>query len=345
MKRFRFFPVSFAVAGRRVLVIGNGEAALQKLRLLVRTEAVLTLVAAKPAPDLVEFAAAHDVVQIAEITDDAITGAALAFVAMGDAAIDAQFMARLRAAGVPVNVVDRPQLSDFATPSIVDRAPISIAIATDGHAPVLAIRLRGMIEAMLPSSLGRLGELAVRLRERVRERLPNAVVRRRLWADVFEGRAARFALDGDIDGAADLALAMLDGAAAAPPVGKVVFVEAGLADPDLLTLRAHRLLLAADVVVHDRSVADAVIAMARRDVERVRLDETSSAVSGSMLVRLAGEGGLVVRLIAGVPTADGLQNEIAAVRGAGIDAEIVPGVAAPVGATARNPRLAARRAA
>jgi uroporphyrin-III C-methyltransferase/precorrin-2 dehydrogenase/sirohydrochlorin ferrochelatase len=345
MTRFRYFLVSYAVAGRRVLVVGNGEAGLQKLRLLARTEAKLVLVADDPAQELAAFAAAHDVTQIADLADDAISDAALAFVATGDEARDARVAARMRAAGVPVNVVDRPLLSDFATPSIVDRAPISIAIATDGHAPVLAIKLRGMIEALLPQNLGRVCALAARLRQRVRARLLDTVIRRRLWADVLDGGAAKLAMAGNIDAAADVALAAIDDAAATLPLGRVIFIGIGPGDADLLTLRAHRLLLAADVVVHDSGVTEAVLAMARRDVERVRLGRHSDGAAASLLARLGSGGRLVVRLTAGDATASQIGGEIAAVRAAGIDVEIVPGVAGGGGASPRSVQPAARKAA
>ncbi|WP_055037537.1 NAD(P)-dependent oxidoreductase [Blastochloris viridis] len=337
--------MSYAVAGRRVLVAGEGEAALQKLRLLVRTEAMLTLVAAAPSPDLAAFADAHGVERTAALTPHRLAEAVLAFIALGDEKADARLAERLRSAGIAVNVVDRPHLSDFATPSIVDRAPISIAIATDGHAPVLAVKLRGMIEALLPPAFGRLGELAARVRERAIDRLPDALARRRVWSALFEGRPAALALAGDIDAAADLAVTAIDRAAVAAPTGKVWFVGAGSGVADLLTLRAHRLLLTADVVVHDGEVPEAILAMGRRDVTRVRLDRRSRAEAGALLVRLGGEGKAVVRLVTGAADATDVDRDTAALSTAGIEFEIVPGVATPRGAPARTARVAARRAA
>ncbi|MFY7960775.1 MAG: precorrin-2 dehydrogenase/sirohydrochlorin ferrochelatase family protein, partial [Elsteraceae bacterium] len=149
MLKFTSFPLSYDVADKPVLVIGAGAQALQKLRLLARTTARLFLFAEKPDADLAAFATEQGVSLLSRAPDDAeLAAASLIFIATGAIDADRALAARARAAGTPVNVVDRPALSDFATPAIVDRAPIAIAISTDGHAPVLALKLRGAIEAM-----------------------------------------------------------------------------------------------------------------------------------------------------------------------------------------------------
>lgn len=150
MLKFNSFPLSYDVADKPVLVIGGGAQALQKLRLLARTTARLFLFAEELDDDLALFAAEQGVRLIGRAPDDTeMAAASLIFIATGAFERDRALAARARRVGTPVNVVDRPALSDFATPAIVDRAPIAIAISTDGHAPVLALKLRGAIEAML----------------------------------------------------------------------------------------------------------------------------------------------------------------------------------------------------
>jgi uroporphyrin-III C-methyltransferase/precorrin-2 dehydrogenase/sirohydrochlorin ferrochelatase len=342
VSRFRFFPVSYDVAGRRVVVAGNGEQALQKLRLLARTEANLVLSAQSPSADLAQFAAANGVTLIGAEPDAAfLSSAALLFIAMGDEAEDARIAGIGRAAGVPVNVVDRPHLSDFAVPAIVDRAPVSIAIATDGHAPVLAQKVRALIEALLPPAFGRLGELAARIRGGVNETLAEGAPRRRFWTRLFEGRAADAALAGELDRAEIIARKALDAAEGETVEGRVFLVGAGPGAEDLLTLRAQRLLQTADVIVHDALVPDAVIAMGRRDAHRVSVGKRKgrhSVAQGeidALLVRLAREGHRVVRLKAGDPMVYGRAGEeIAALRAAGVPHEIVPGITASLAAAA-----------
>ncbi|RAI36605.1 siroheme synthase CysG, partial [Rhodoplanes roseus] len=343
MPRFRYFPVSFDVQERTVLVVGDGDAALQKLRLLVRTRARLVLCARAPDAALARFVEENAVRHVAgPPTADLLRDAALAFVATGDEAEQLRLAALARRAGVPVNVVDRPHLCDFATPAIVDRAPVSIAIATDGHAPVLAQQIRAKIEALLPPTFGRLGSLAESVREAVLDRLPDNSSRRRFWSALFGGRAAAAALAGEDERARVIALKTLaEAGAATAPAGKVFLVGAGPGAEDLLTLRAHRLLLEADVIVHDALVPDAVVAMGRRDAQRIAVGKRKGRHSvpqaeiDALLVRLAQEGRRVVRLKAGDPMVFGRAGEeIAALRDAGIDHEVVPGVTSTLAAAA-----------
>lgn len=343
MSRFKFFPISYDVAARFVVVAGNGEQALQKLRLLARTEARLVLCAPAPSAELVAFALAHDVEHV-PVEPDArrLASAALLFVATGDAVDDARLALTGRAAGVPVNVVDRPQISDFAVPAIVDRAPIAIAISTDGHAPVLAQKVRAAIEALLPPAFGRLGELAAAIRDTVNARLHDAARRRSFWTRLFDGRAAEVALSGEVERAAIIAMNALDAARSDPaPAGKVFLVGAGPGAEDLLTLRAHRLLQTADVIVHDALVPEAVIAMGRRDAERISVGKrkgrhsVAQAEIDALLVDLGSQGRQVVRLKAGDPMVFGRAGEeIAALRAAGIAYEVVPGITASLAAAA-----------
>lgn len=343
MPRLRYFPVSYDVAEKTVLVIGDGEAALQKLRLLARTQARPVLCADAPEAALLRFAEEQHIdISPGEPTADLLRNATLMFVATGEDARDATLAALARAHGVPVNVVDRPHLCDFATPAIVDRAPVSIAIATDGAAPVLAQLVRAKIEALLPPSFGRLGALAESIRATVLERLPDNAVRRRFWTKLFGGRAAAAALAGEDERARVIALKTLgEESAATTPAGKVYLVGAGPGAEDLLTLRAHRLLLAADVIVHDALVPDAVVAMGRRDAERISVGKRKGSHTvpqseiDALLVRLGRAGRQVVRLKAGDPSVFGRAGEeILALRRAGIAYEVVPGVTSTLAAAA-----------
>lgn len=340
--QLRFFPVSYDVDGRVVLVVGNGQQALQKLRLLVRTKARLRLVGSSPEAELAAFAAQHDIEQIKlGLCPCVISKTALVFIASGDEAQDQKLSALVRACGVPVNVVDRPHLSDFAVPAIVDRAPIAVAISSDGFAPVLAQRVRALIEAALPPHFGRLGALAESVRQAVMTRLHDSSARRKFWAKLFDGEAGRVALVGEAERAQILALRGLEQAVETPEQGIVYLVGAGPGAEDLLTLRAHRLLQNADVIVHDALVPEAVLAMGRRDANRISVGKRKGHHSmaqheiDALLVRLAGEGHMVVRLKAGDPLVFGrVGEEISALRAAHIPFEIVPGITAALAAAA-----------
>lgn len=341
MARLRFFPVSYDVADRRLILVGGGDEAVAKLRLLLRTEGQPAVFAAHVVPELESLARANGVPlhrHDPSVAD--IAGAALLFVATGDAAHDARLAARGREAGVPVNVVDRLELCDFAIPAIVDRAPVSVAIATDGHAPVLAQRVRGAVEALLAPEFGRLGELARVVRESVCAALPTNSQRRRFWFSLFEGRGGELALAGDIEGARRHALSALSSATPAED-GVVWLIGAGPGSEDLLTLRAQRLLQQADVIVHDQLVPDAVVDMGRRDAERIAVGKAkgrhsvTQAAINDLLVKLGREGRHVARLKAGDPLVFGRGGEeIAALRAAGVRYTVVPGVTAALAAAA-----------
>jgi uroporphyrin-III C-methyltransferase/precorrin-2 dehydrogenase/sirohydrochlorin ferrochelatase len=338
--RLAVFPAFHKVAGRRVLLVGGGHEAPAKLRLLAETEAVFLVVAADPSEELTETAAAVGAILEARAFEPAdLDGAALAFVASGDEAEDARIAAAARAAGVPVNVVDRPELCDFYVPAIVNRAPVAVAIGSTGTGPVLARLIRARIEAMLPPETGALARLAQSFRGTVARVIPDADGKRRFWARFFSGPVADRVYAGEVREARAEAARLLNGAQ--DDAGFVWLVGAGPGAEDLLTLRAQRLLQEADVIVHDQLVPAAVVAMGRRDAERISVGKAKGAHSvpqgkiNDLLVELARAGRRVVRLKAGDPLVFGRAGEeMAALAAAGIGHTVVPGITAAVAAAA-----------
>ncbi|MGD2134180.1 MAG: siroheme synthase, partial [Maricaulaceae bacterium] len=228
------FPASFPLKGRRVVVIGGGEAARLKVRLFAASPADIETYASEFNDDFAaEFSdRAKLIARSVEPAD--FKGAALAVVALDNDA-EARAAADLaRAAGVPVNVVDRPDLSDWQTPSIVNRGEVVIAIATGGAAPVIARDLRAKIERVVPRGIGVLASAARALRHRVREALPHADARRTFWERALRGPAAARADANDVEGAHAALESDLENRD--EPAGVVFIVGAGPGDPDLLTL-------------------------------------------------------------------------------------------------------------
>ena len=203
----------------------------------------------------------------------------LAYVALEDDAEAARAVAMARAAGVPVNAVDRQELCDFITPAIVDRDPVIVAIGTEGTAPVLARQIKARLEAMLPARLGGLARWAASLRQRASDAVARGAARRRFWDGFFDGPVARAYLADDFEAAAELVERELGGGA--PEVGRVTLVGAGPGDPDLLTFKAMRALQEADVIVADRLVSPAILDRARRDAERIMVGKTPGQPSPS----------------------------------------------------------------
>ena len=339
----RYFPIFLDLEGQTVLVVGGGEAALQKLRLLGRTSADLHLVAAEPCEAVEALARSHAIrlSRRAFATRD-IVGCRLAIVATEDASELAHVAAAARAAGVPLNAVDRPELCDFLTPAIVDRDPLVVAIGTEGTAPVLARQIKARIEALLPARLGALARFAQGLRARIATALPTSVPRRRFWARFFVGETARRYLAGDIRGA-EVATerAIEDASDGGPAPGRVSLVGAGPGDPDLLTFKALQALQSADVIVVDRLVDRRVLEVARRDARRIEVGKTPRGPStpqdeiNRTLLREARAGHHVVRLKGGDPFVFGRGGEeLAALRDAGIEVEVVPGITAALACAA-----------
>ncbi len=260
-------------------------------------------------------------------------------------AVDSRVSAIARALGVPVNVPDRPHLCTFALPAIVDRDEVTIAIGTEGTAPVLAQRLRARLERDLHPRLGILARLAGEFRETVSSRLADAIARRRFWERFFDGEAAEAVLADDEPRARRLINQAIDEAEAGiepqRPQGRVLLVGAGPGDPELLTLKAVRALKAADVIFYDALVGEGVFEHARREAELIPVGKRAGAHSVSqdqinrLLVAYANEGKTVVRLKGGDPFIFGRGGEeLEALRAAGIATEVVPGITAAVAAAA-----------
>ncbi len=324
-ERLSVFPAFHKVAGRPVLIVGEGAEAAAKLRLLLETEARIRLVAASPNPEL-DLLLAEGTVEHRRrpFRAEDLDGVVLVFAASGVRNQDAGIVAAARRRNIPANAVDLPELCDFYTPAIVNRAPVAVAITSTGAGPVLAQKLRACIEAALPQEIGALARLGESFRGAAEKVLPKGQPRRCFWSALFEGRVADAALAGRTEEARRLAARLLAGADAADQ-GFVWLVGAGPGAPDLLTLRAHRLLGEADVIVHDASVPDAVVAMGRRDARRVVVPDRDQNAegAGASLVREAAAGRRVVRLAAGNRLNPG---EIATLLAAGIPHEVVPGV-------------------
>jgi uroporphyrin-III C-methyltransferase / precorrin-2 dehydrogenase / sirohydrochlorin ferrochelatase len=312
-------PIFLDLTGRRVLILGEGEAADRRAA---------------------SYSALGAMVERAtQFNPAGLPGCALAAAA---GAPEADLQALSQAAqrlGIPVNVVDRPELSSFLTPAIIDRAPILIAVGTGGAAPVLARLLRQTIEAAIAPGWGRLAALAARMQAETRARLPDVIARRRTLERIFTGATAALALAGDDAGAEAAYRAELG--MPGTQQGFVHLVGAGPGAADLVSLRALRLLGEADVIVHDRLGTAEVLELARRDASRIDVGKAEGshtmpqAEINALLIRLAREGKRVVRLKGGDPFIFGRGGEeIDALRSANIPCAVVPGITAALACAA-----------
>ena len=337
------FPMFIKTTGRRVIIVGGGEQAAQKARLVLKTDAQIVLVAPELDPELRGMVRQGRATQHSgQITPALFKNSALTFIATGCPVLDAGVHSLAKAGGAIVNVVDNPAMCDATTPSIVDRDPVVIAIGTEGTAPVLSRVVKTQIETILPLRLGHLAALAGRLRGAVAERIP-ANRRRAFWAWVFKGAPARLHQDGQEEKAVEIIKAELRDRNVADDVsaGHIALVGAGPGARDLLTMRAVQRLQEADVIYFDRLVDPEILELARRDAERVFVGKEVGASAWpqekicALIVAEARKGRRVVRLKSGDPSIFGrATEELSAAKSANIAVEVVPGITAASAAAA-----------
>lgn len=335
----QFLPLFHKLQGRLVLVIGGGEVALRKARLLSDAGAVLRVVAPEIRSELQELAGPGGIFLRGYASSD-LQGVALVIAATDDEPLNARISAEAQALGIPVNVVDAPALCSVIFPAIVDRSPLIVAVSSGGDAPVLARLIRAKIETWIPATYGQLANLGKRFRERVKQLFPDVQQRRVFWEDVFQGQIAESVFAGKLEEGERLLEARLAGAAPRA-LGEVYLVGAGPGDPDLLTFRALRLMQQADVVLYDRLVAPAIIDLCRRDAERIYVGKRRAdhAVPqeqiNQLLIDLAKQGKRVLRLKGGDPFIFGRGGEeIEQLAAKGVPFQVVPGITAASGCAA-----------
>ncbi|MFV0358964.1 siroheme synthase CysG [Tropicimonas sp.] len=335
-------PIFLKIRDRDVLVDGGGTVAARRIERALSAGARVSVFDPDPGDEVLRLLAAgagglrHER-RVPCLKD--VSGCCVVWGVSGDAARDAALYQWSRQAGALCNIADRPDLCDFITPSIVDRAPVVVAISTGGAAPVIARTLRARIETMLKPSYGRLAAFAGGFRERIAATISDGRERRRFWERLIDGPVADVFLAGDSEGATALFEADLRRAAdgVAPP-GEVCLVGVGPGDPDLLTFRALRLMQRADVVLYDREIGSDILSLVRRDAERVFVGRgpgghvAPQADVARIMADLAGRGSRVLRLKAGDPFVFGRgAEEVGAALAAGIPLRVVPGVTAAQG--------------
>jgi uroporphyrin-III C-methyltransferase/precorrin-2 dehydrogenase/sirohydrochlorin ferrochelatase len=340
-----WFPIFLDLRGADCMVVGGGRVALRKTGQLAAAGARVTVVAPRRigafgalASDLKNGGRVTFIDSV--FTPEMAAGRRVVFAASDDPEVNRAAASAAARHGALVNVVDDPGHSTFISPAIIEREGLTIAIGSDGIAPILVREVASQIEALIPHRLGNLARLLGRWRMTVRQSIRSPELRRSFWQRVIRGPIARRALAGRDEDAARLMARELERAAAGDvsPRGEVQIVGAGPGDPELLTLRALKLMNDCDVVLYDRLVPSAILRLVRRDAERIDVGKPRGAGGGrqerinELMIDLARAGKRVLRLKGGDPLIFGRGGEeIEALASAGVPFEIVPGITAALG--------------
>jgi uroporphyrin-III C-methyltransferase / precorrin-2 dehydrogenase / sirohydrochlorin ferrochelatase len=338
-------PVFLSLEGKRAVLAGGTPAAAWKAELLSASGARVDVYADEICEELMQLVAdaARGTIEInhrAWKSED-FKGAAIAIGAFDDEEGAATFASSARAAGVPVNVIDKPAFCDFSFGAIVNRSPLVIGISTDGAAPIFAQAIRAKLEALLPNGFAGWAATAARWRNAVKESGLSFSGRRKFW-QLFTARAIANPQHEPSEADFEGFIAEVTGVGTSLENGSVTLVGAGPGDPELLTLRAVRALQSADVILFDDLVSYEVLDFARREAKKMLVGKTGFGPSckqediNTLMVGLAKQGKRVVRLKGGDPLIFGrAAEEITACEKAGVAVDVVPGVTAAQGAAAK----------
>lgn len=338
-----YLPLSLDVSGQKCLIVGGGEIAFRKARILHKYQASIYLVTIKLDSDLKEFldqGGHHFAIKPYDTAD--LAGCKLVIAATDNQALNQQIHDDAISSQLLVNVVDNPDFGNFIFPSIVDRTPVSVAISSNATSPILARLLRAKLETLIPSGYGALATFAGTHRKLVKDKIIDPVQRRRFWESQLQGVVAEHVFAGRQQAAEALFHSNLDAHANnAQQGGEVYLVGAGPGDPDLLTFRALRLMQQADVVLYDRLVSAPILELVRKDAQRIYVGKREKFHPvpqhdiNQLLIDLASKGLRVLRLKGGDPFIFGRGGEeIEQMAEHGIPFQIVPGITAASGCAA-----------
>lgn len=338
----QYLPLFFELRAKRCLVVGGGNIALRKARLLHKAGGILHVVAPTIIAELEQLVSdSAGLYRAGGYCSRDLEGMTLVIAATDDKLLNKRVSEEAHANNTPVNVVDSPELCSVILPAIIDRSPLVIAVSSGGQSPVLARLVRSQIETLIPSAYGRLANLFGQFRQAVQNKFSSLDERREFWEETLQGPLAEMVFAGKDNAAQNMLEDLLNSDIAPACSGEVYLVGAGPGDPDLLTFKALRLMQKADVVLYDRLVADEIIELTRKDAERIYVGKTRAdhAVPqqdiNQLLVDLALQGKKVVRLKGGDPFIFGRGGEeIQLLAEHRIPFQVVPGITAASGCAA-----------
>ncbi len=337
-----FLPIFLNIRDRNCVIVGGGTVASRKAKLIDQAGGQLRVIAESVNDSLAELVKTNGGEILRQsFAESCLDDAALVIAATDDHSVNEEVARLASSRGLPVNVVDQPELCSFIMPALVNRSPVLIAISSSGRAPVLTRGIKELNEAMVPQRIGELAELVSSYRDAIKQQIPEFSTRVRFWEYLMESEIPELVYAGKMDEAAAAIESSLEAAEKSVATGEVYLVGAGPGDPDLLTLRALRLMFQADIVLYDRLVSPEILQRVRPDAEMIHVGKERDKHSvpqgtiNQMLVDYAREGKKVLRLKGGDPFIFGRGGEeLSSLMEAGIPFQVVPGITAASGCAA-----------
>ena len=336
------FPISLKLQQQPCLIVGGGHIAYRKAVLLHKAGAVIHIIAPDIDANLLQLVeeSQGQYIQALYPAQIQLNDYRLVIAATDDYAVNTQVFEDCEALKILVNSVDDPPHCRFMVPAIVDRSPLVISVASNGTSPVLSRQIRTQLETSIPHGMGKLAEFSGKWRAAVKAKISNPDERRVFWEDLYASPLKEQVFHDNLveaDRLIEQALAEWK-----TPKGEVYLVGAGPGDPELLTLKALRLMQQADVVIYDRLVSPAIMELCRRDATKIYVGKARSnhAVPqegiNALLVEYASKGQRVCRLKGGDPFIFGRggDEEIQELFAAGVPFQVVPGITAASGCSA-----------
>lgn len=335
------FPISLKLQQQRCLIVGGGHIALRKATLLAKAGAIIDIVAPAIEDQLLQLVTTTNGQYFADAFSEKFLNTAyrLVIAATNDAGVNKSVFEHSEARNLLVNSVDDIPHCRFMVPAIIDRSPLVISVASNGTSPVLSRQIRTQLETSIPHGMGRLADFSGKWRNQVKTKIPNPDERRIFWENLYASPLKEQVFNDNLDVADSMLAQALEAWKA--PKGEVYLVGAGPGDPELLTLKALRLMQQADVVIYDRLVSQPILELCRRDATKIYVGKARSNHSvpqdgiNALLVEYAQQGKRVCRLKGGDPFIFGRGGEeIQELFQAGVPFQVVPGITAASGCSA-----------
>ncbi|EXD15121.1 siroheme synthase CysG [Acinetobacter baumannii] len=335
------FPISLKLQQQRCLIVGGGHIALRKATLLAKAGAIIDVVAPAIEDQLLQLIKTTGGEPFIEAFAEKFlsTPYRLVIAATNNAEVNKTVFEQCEARNLLVNSVDDIPHCRFMVPAIIDRSPLIVSVASNGTSPVLSRQIRTQLETSIPHGMGKLAEFSGKWRNQVKEKISNPDERRIFWENLYASPLKEQVFNDNLD----VADSMLEQALQEwkAPKGEVYLVGAGPGDPELITLKALRLMQQADVVIYDRLVSAPILELCRRDATKIYVGKARSNHSvpqegiNALLVDYAKKGKRVCRLKGGDPFIFGRGGEeIQELFQAGVPFQVVPGITAASGCSA-----------